>query len=215
MRGSYTILARLPEIKVDPSCHFAKKGKYVSEVENLLECQGGSCPGTSLSPHIIKLLGKSAAGELVFEKLDPRYFALGRFCSIPIYRKWILHIIAALKVLHSLGIVYRDLHIENLLHSKDGQRLVLADLEGRWGQRSALEILLEDTLDSNWTEKSDIYDIGVVIKCIIYANILMTSRVEWPIPPPFNRIVEACMHSDPERRPELHELEAMVRSISV
>ncbi|KAJ5833606.1 hypothetical protein N7474_001917 [Penicillium riverlandense] len=208
------ILARLPEIEIDPSRHFRKKGKYLSEVENLLKCQGGSCPGTPLSPHTIKLLGKSPAGELVFEKLDPRYFALGRFCSIAIYKQWILHIIAALKVLHSLGIVHRDLHIENLLFSTYGQTLVLADLESRWGQRSAPEIVLEDTLDSHWTEKSDIYDIGVVIKCIIYANIPMTAEVEWPVPPPFDRIVEVCMRTDPAQRPELNELEAMVESIS-
>ncbi|KGO75386.1 hypothetical protein PITC_080720 [Penicillium italicum] len=208
------ILARLPEIEIDASRHFTKKGRYRSEVENLLKCQGGSCPGIPLSPHIIKLLGKSPAGELVFEKLDPRYFALGRFFSIAIYKQWTLHIIAALKILHSLGIVYRDLHIENLLFSTDGQTLILADLEGRWGQRSAPEIVLEDTLDSNWTEKSDIYDIGVVIKCIIYANIPITSEVEWPVPPPFDRIVEACTRTDPAERPELIELEAMVESIS-
>ncbi|KAJ5159102.1 uncharacterized protein N7500_008753 [Penicillium coprophilum] len=207
------ILARLPEIEVDPLRHFTKKGKYRSEVENLLKCQGGSCPGTPLSPHIIQLLGKSPVGELVFEKLDPRYFALGRFCSIAIYKKWILHIITALKVLHSLGIVYRDLHIDNLLFSRDGQTLVLADLEGRWGRRSAPEIVLEDTLNSNWTEKSDIYDIGIVIKCIIYANIPMTSEVEWPIPPPFDRIVGACTRTNSAERPDLSELEAMLALI--
>jgi serine/threonine protein kinase len=76
-----------------------------------------------------------------------------------------------LKVLHSLGIVYPDLHIENLLFSTGGQALVLADLESRWGQLSAVEIVLEDMLASNWIGKSDIYDIGAVIKCIIYANV--------------------------------------------
>jgi serine/threonine protein kinase len=82
-----------------------------------------------------------------------------------------LHVIAVLKVLHSLGIVYPDLHLENLLVSTDGQTMVLADLESRWGQPSGPQVVLEDMLASNWIEKSDIYDIGVVIKCIIYANV--------------------------------------------
>jgi serine/threonine protein kinase len=152
--------------------------------------QGGRCPFTPLSPHIIKLLGRFPDGGLVFEKLYPRYSALGRFCSIAIYKQWILHIIAALKVLHSLGIVYPDLRIENLQLSTEGQTLVLADLESRWGQLSAPEIVLEHRLASNWTGKSGIYDIGVVIKCIIYANVSRTSEVEWPVtPPPFDRIV--------------------------
>ena len=86
-----------------------------------------------------------------------------------------MHIIAALKVLHSLGIVFHDLHIENLQLSNDGQTLVLAGIESRWGQLSTPEIVLEDRLASNWTGKSDIYDIGVVIKSIIYANVSMTS----------------------------------------
>lgn len=61
-------LATLPEMQVDPNKHFVKKSKYVSEIQNLLKCQGGSCPGVPKSAHIIQLLGKSPSGELVFEK---------------------------------------------------------------------------------------------------------------------------------------------------
>lgn len=208
------MLACLPEVVPDSELHHTKKGKYRSEVENLLKLQGDSCPGEPLSPHIVKLFGKSPTGELVFEKLYPRYLILNRFCSISIYKQWILHIIAALRVLHSLKIVYRDLHIENLLFTSDGQTLVLGDMECRWGQRSAPEIPLEETLDSNWTEKSDIYDIGVIIKCIIYANIPVSYETEWTVPPPFDRIVDTCMRKNPTERPELRELEDMVNDIS-
>lgn len=207
------ILARLPEVVPDSELHHTKKRKIPQRSRNLLSLQGGSCPGAPLSPHIVKLFGKSPTGELVFEKLYPRYLILNRFCSIAIYKQWILHNIAALKVLHSLKIVYRDLHIENLLFSSDGQTLVLGDMECRWGQRSAHEIPLEETLDSNWTEKSDIYDIGVVIKCIIYANIPVSCETEWTVPPPFDRIVDACMRNNPTERPELRELEDMVKDI--
>lgn len=75
-------LALLPLVQVDPSKHFAKKGKYRSEVYNLLKCQGGACPGSRLSPHVIQLLGRSPDGQLVFEKLLPRYLVLWRFYSI-------------------------------------------------------------------------------------------------------------------------------------
>jgi serine/threonine protein kinase len=208
-------LSDLPLIQVDMSKHHVKRGKYRSEIQNLLKCQGGSCPGTRLSPHIVQLLGKSVNNDLVFEKLTPRYLILPRFCAIDVYQRWILHIIAAFKCLHGLSIVYRDLHIENLLFSPQGDRLVLGDIEGRWGQRGAPEIAREDRLDSGWTEKSDILDIGTCIKCIIYANIPVTSLVEWPVPEPFEAIDKACMRSSPGSRPTLDDLQAMVETIKI
>jgi hypothetical protein len=141
-------LALLPQIQVDPSRHFVKEAKYPSEIYNLLKCQGGACPGKPLSPHIIQLLGKSANGKLVFERLLPRYLIFHRFCSVAVYKRWILHLIEAVRCLHSLNIIRRDLHLENLLFSADGERQVVADLECRWGQRTAPEIACDDGLDS-------------------------------------------------------------------
>lgn len=206
-------LAVLPTVPVDPLKHFVKKGKYRSEIWNLLMCQGGACPGKPISPNIVRLLGKSKDDELVFEKLLPRYLILPRYCSIQIYRRWILQLIAAVKCLHSIGIVHRDLHIENILFSQDGNRLVVADLECRWGQRRAPEINRRDILDAGWSEKSDIFDIGSCIRCIVYANVPFTRQVEWPVPPPFDVVVEACMRQDPKQRPSLDELSHMVEQI--
>jgi hypothetical protein len=208
-------LSYLSLIQVDMSKHHVKRGKYRSEIQNLLKCQGGSCLGTRLSPHIFQLLGKSANSDLVFEKLTPRYLILPSFCAIDIYQRWILHIIAVFKCLHVLGIIYRDLRIENLLFSPQGDRLVLGDIEGRWGQRGAPEIACEDRLDSGWTEKSDIFDIGTCIKCMIYTNIPVTSLVEWPVPEPFEAIVKACMRSSPGSRPTLDDLQAMAEAIKI
>lgn len=119
---------------------------------------------------------------------------------------------AAVKGLHSIGIVHRDLRIENILFSKDDDnRLVVADLECRWGQRLAPEIDRGD--DLNGSEKSDIYDIGNCIRCMIYANVPFTAQVEWPVPPPFDIVVEACMRRDPGKRPGLDELCRMVEQI--
>jgi len=118
-----------------------------------------------------------------------------------------------LKALHSLEIVHRDLHFGNLLWSDDGERLVIGDLECRWGQHSAPEIACDDGTDSGWTKMSDIYDVGICIQCIIYANVPATTQVEWPVPPPFDTVVEACTRSVPEERPTVDELLRMVDGI--
>ncbi|KAI9726556.1 MAG: hypothetical protein M1834_008998 [Cirrosporium novae-zelandiae] len=209
-----TILSSLPSMNVDPDKHFVKKGKYESEIRNLLKCQGGSCPGEPISPHIIQLLGKSSDGKLVFEKFKPRYI-VALFHSLDTYKSWILQLIAGLKCLHLLGIVHRDLRLDNLLFSPDGRRLLICDLEGQWGNRLAPEISHQPVLNAGWTEKSDIYDLGHVIKGIVYGNAPITNLVEWPVPPPLDAIVKACIRDSPQERPSLEELEMMVGGIKV
>ena len=190
---THDVVAQLPPVDVDLAEHFVKKAKYRSEIVNLLKCQSGSCPGKPLSDHIVQLYGRSRNGELVFKKLLPRAPVLPQFSSIDVYKRWILHIIDALSCLHSLGIVHRDLRIENCLFTKDSNSLVICDLESRWGQRSAPEVALHGGLDSGWTTRSDIYDIGDCIKCMVYLNAPITSQVEWPVPQPLQAIVDACM----------------------
>ncbi|KAL1845245.1 hypothetical protein VTK73DRAFT_819 [Phialemonium thermophilum] len=80
------VARRLPLVEVDPSRHFVKKGKYRSEVENLLACQGGSCPGEMLSEHLVRLLGRSADGMLVFEKLARPWPILARTSALAVYK---------------------------------------------------------------------------------------------------------------------------------
>ncbi|KAI0102613.1 kinase-like domain-containing protein [Nemania sp. FL0031] len=206
------LVAQLPLVTVNSAVHFTKKGKYRSEIKNLHACQSGSCPGTPLSPHLVRLLGRSREGELVFEKLWPRYVTLPRFFDLGTYKSWLLQIISALDTLHSLGIIHRDLRIENLLFSQDGKHLVICDLEGHWGQRAAPEVARKG-LDAGWSAKSDIYDLGNCIKCMVYANAPITRQVEWPVPEPLEAIVEACMRVEPEHRPTLQELRAMLENI--
>ncbi|KAK0636447.1 kinase-like domain-containing protein [Bombardia bombarda] len=208
------LVTKLPLVRVDPAKHFVKKGKYRSEIENLIKCQGGSVPGHPLSPNIIQLLGRSADWQLVFEKLSSSARTLGRFYSLAVYRSWILQLIDALDCLHSVGIVHRDLRADNLLFSDDGGRLVVCDLESRWGERSAPEVAFQGGLeDSGWTARSVIYDIGNCIKSMVYANGPITHFVEWPVPPPLQAIVEACMRLAPEERPTLADLRIMVGEI--
>lgn len=170
------ILGLLPVVEVDADKHFVKKPKYNSEIQNLLKCQGGSCPGILKSNHIVRLLGKSSEGELVFEKFIPRYI-LVFVKTLAIYKSLILQLIFGLKCLHSLGIVHRDLRIDNLVFSSDGSRLLICDLESRWGNRLAPEVSDQPVLEAGWTEKPDIYDISYVIKGMIYGNAPITLQV--------------------------------------
>lgn len=207
-------LATLPEMQVDLNKHFVKKSKYISEIQNLLKCQGGSCPGVPKSAHIIQLLGKSPNGELVFEKFKP-YYILGLVHSLSVYKTWLLQLIDGLRCLHSLGIVHRDLCIRNLVFAPGTSRLLICDLEGRWGNRLAPEISRQPILNAGWTEKSDIYDLGYVIKGMIYGNCPTTNLEEWPVPPPLDAIVTSCTNVSPEERPSLDELFAMVSNIEI
>ncbi|KAL8910876.1 MAG: hypothetical protein Q9171_003875 [Xanthocarpia ochracea] len=65
------LLDSLPVVEPEFGKHFVKTGKYESEIRNLLKSQGGSCPGTPISPNVIQLLGKSLDGKLVFEQFQP------------------------------------------------------------------------------------------------------------------------------------------------
>jgi len=48
---------------------------------------------------------------------------------------------------------------------------------------------------------------------MVYANNPITCFVEWPVPPPLQAIVEACMRPRPEERPTLADLRNMVGEI--
>ncbi|KAK2017599.1 hypothetical protein LZ32DRAFT_684643 [Colletotrichum eremochloae] len=186
------------------------QSKYESEVRNLLKCQEESCPGKPVSEHIIQLLGKSTDGKLVFEKFKPRYLVLGQVHALPTYLDWILQLISGLKSLHLLGIVHRDLRIENLVFSRDNSKIVIIDLETHWGIRQAPELSRDPNMDPEWTEKSDIYDLGNVVRQMVLGNAPITDRVEIPVPSPLDRIVEACTNPSPEKRLSLDKLHQMV-----
>lgn len=207
------VLASLPVIDVDSDKHFVKKGKYESEVRNLLKCQNSFCPGVPISPFIVQLLGRSAHGELVFERSNPRYI-LSFVKTLAIYKNWILQLTSGLQSLHSVDIIHRDLRIDNLLFSSGDTKVIICDLESRWGIRRAPEISRQPILDAGWTEKSDIYDLANVIKGMIYGNAPITDYVEWPVPPPLDAIVEACTRDSPHDRPDLAELCTMVNGLN-
>lgn len=117
--------------------------------------------------------------------------------------------------LHSVGIVHHDLRIDNLVFTPNGGlRTCIIDLENRWGNRLAPKISKEPVLNAGWSEKSDIYDLGYVIKGMIYNNAPITYLVEWDIPLPLKPVVETCTWMSSADRPSLIELYNMVMEIS-
>ncbi|KAB8356454.1 hypothetical protein FH972_024037 [Carpinus fangiana] len=209
-------LALLPLVSVDPQKHFLKKPKYASEINNQLLCQGGLCPGTPLCLNIVQLLGKTNDGRLVFPKYKTRQNSLIRVHALDTYKSWILQILRSLQTLHGLGIAHRDLRIDNMVWSHDDRTLFLCDLEGRWGNFGAPELLKNASLDAGWSPATDIWDLGSCIKGLLYGNAPINHYVEeeaWKVPAPFTTIVEACEQKDPKQRPALDELMRMVEAI--
>lgn len=73
------------------------------------------------------------------------------------------------------------------------------DLEGRRGNRRAPKVSHQAILEAGWTEKSDIYYLGYVIKSMIYGNTLITTVVDWDVPAPLDVVVETCIRVSARR----------------
>ncbi|KXN81745.1 hypothetical protein AN958_03762 [Leucoagaricus sp. SymC.cos] len=202
-------VSQLPVVAFDPKIHFPKVCRCVNEVPNLLRVKG--------HPHIVSLLGRSEAGELVF----PRYQQPFLNGSISDYRRLLLQLADAVIFLHLLGIVHRDLAFRNLLLSDDGQDLILCDLECRYGSFDCPEIALardNGDREQEWpySEKSDVWCFGVTIATFVLQN---NPRTPWQhtdnfVPPvPFDWIFHACLRSNPDDRPSMVEVKGMLESI--
>jgi hypothetical protein len=191
-------LEALLTVEIDEDIHHLKKSICKSEIQTLLKCQGGSCLGSPLSPIVIRLLEKTEEGKLVFPALRNRIDTLYRVApSIAIYKRWSSHLIETVRALHDINIVHRDLNVENLLWTDDGQQLIVSDLECHWESRRAPELRQDLTLDAGWSKQSDIYDVGCLIEGFIYGNVPPNNQVEWTVPEPFDRIVAACKRDVP------------------
>lgn len=146
--------------------------------------RSGACLGTRRSPHDIQLPDKPSRGELVFEKLSPPCYVLAAVHPLAAYKAWIPQLVAGQRCPRSLKILHRDLRIDNFVSSKDGSRLVICDLESRWGSRPSAR--RETRLQGRgWTERtkaSDICDVGVAIKGMIYGNTPISNLVEGQCP---------------------------------
>lgn len=117
-----------------------------------------------------------------------------------------------------IGITHRDLSLKNIIFSQDKQNVVLIHLENRWGtpfrSRPQLTVTMDENNldDAGWSGRSDIYEIGPLIKGWVYANVPINTLIEWPVPLPLDAIVEACMKVVPEQRPSLDVLYRMIEA---
>lgn len=207
------LLGLLPVVDFDAHLHFRKRGKYRSEISNLLRCQGGICPGTPLSPHIVQLLGADTQGNLVFPKLAQWQRFGARLRSASAYKRYILQLLSGLEALHTVGIIHRDIRLDNLVFNESADCLVICDLESRWGNHNAPEIRGSVGLSQVWTPQTDIYDLGECIKCLVYMNNPIMLTIERPLPSPIAEIVDRCQQQNSEQRPTLQDVRLLVLSI--
>jgi hypothetical protein len=209
-----SVINKLPIIAdMKSDIYFTKECKYKSEIRNLLKCQGGSCPGI-YSGLVIQLLGRTVDNHLVFPRLRTLQAMLHQEPTLANFKKWILELIDGLNYIHGLGIVHRDLRIDNLLYDPDKDRIIICDLEGRWGQYGAPEIVMGAEYEqAGWTERSDIFELGWCIRCMVYQNNPVIGSLDWPVPEPLDELVNSCNKADPAARPTLAELREIVRKI--
>ncbi|KAG6859907.1 hypothetical protein C0995_002117 [Termitomyces sp. Mi166 len=208
-------LEKLPIIAFDEKKHFAKRSKYKSEIKNLLKVKG-------LSPNIIELLGRTEDGRLVFP-LCMSGFVLGHTTpgskSLFAIKRWCVDLADAVCVLHAHGIVHRDLEARNILATLDLQTIILCDLEGRWGSNRAPELQgFEDNVQPHerpYTEKSDVYQFGILLTDFVLGNIPRTSWAQLEAPEPFGSVARACWAEDPDDRPSMQEVKAMLEGVRV
>ncbi|KAF9474079.1 kinase-like protein [Pholiota conissans] len=205
-------IAKLPLIDVDPEKHFIKNPTYRQEIRNLLQCQG--------SRFVVQLLGKSMAGELVFDRVKSTLEHSAIFNSnngrIQNIKRWMLEAIDGVAYLHSQGIVHRDLTAKNILDPVSSP-LVICDLQCLNSTFFCRPFEHDGSDLRKFSYASDIFALGAVLwQCCFYnAPLNRYVMLEYAPPPPFRRIFQACTAVCPEERPTLPQLKAMYEAIVI
>ncbi|KAK7439040.1 hypothetical protein VKT23_017746 [Stygiomarasmius scandens] len=208
------VVQQLPVVPFDVNLHFAKECRCINEVQNLLKVKGG--------PHIVQLLGRTEEGKLVFPLYLEQPWAIFITASISEYKRLLLQLADALLFLHSHGIVHRDVALRNILTCQNRQSLILCDLESRFGSHICPEIALarDQSIPESalpYSQKSDVFCFGTTIADFILSN---TVRTPWQYtgnfipPPPFDKVVRACIRRDPAERLTMLEAKEMLESIN-
>lgn len=210
---THDIVADLPLVAFDEQIHFAKLPKFRSEVPNLKLA--------AELPHIVRLLGRTDDGRIVFPKLASGFGLAVRSTGVAYFRRVLLQLAQAIIGLHSVGICHRDLALRNVLASLDYQTAYLCDLECQAGSEECPEIAGTYRLELSsvpYTEKSDVYMFGRLITDLILANTTWTrwqgiDGGNWLPPSPFRSIVLDCVKTEPSARPDMGQVIAMLAAI--
>ncbi|EMD38035.1 hypothetical protein CERSUDRAFT_113173 [Gelatoporia subvermispora B] len=202
------LLDTLLVIMYDESLHFAKPARTRREIEVLLKCRG--------SPHVVQLLGRTWDDRLVFPLHKKPFVAAARAGrSIANIRKWMLGIVDGLSAIHAAGHTYRDFRLDNLL---DHDPVILIDLECTLATTVCMapELAVKGVpADTDYNIATDMYGLGHLLQVICYSNNPRSRYIEWPVPPPFEKIFEACTQHDPKLRPALAQVRTMLEDIGV
>ena len=149
---THDIVADLPLVAFNEQILFAKSHKFRSEVPNLKLA--------AELPHIVRLLGRTDDGRIVFPKLVSGTDLALKSPSVAKFKRVLLELAQAVSELHSVGICHRDLALRNVLGSLDYQTAYLCDLECQAGSEECPEIAGKYRLGLSsvpYTEKSDVY----------------------------------------------------------
>jgi hypothetical protein len=202
-------LAKLPVIVPDLEKHVLEASILEKEIRQLLQCKG--------NPHVVQLLGRTQAGELVFPKYKQTLFraALGNQDKrrVRTIKRWMTGIIDGVAVLHKMGIVHGNLNVHKI-YETESHALVI----GGFGSPIVGHIHQAPELDDNRekiTFASDIFALGVLLWHLCFYNNAVNRAVilATPTPPPFLDIFLACTREKPEARPTIKELRAMIDEV--
>jgi len=201
-------LAELPVVAFDADRHFAKNTTYKQEIRYLLQCRG--------HPRVVQLLGRTEDGSLVFPKYRRGFHLAVIFntddCRVQNIRRWMLDVIDGVAVLHSLGIIHRDLVMRNIL---EAEPLVICDLQCLHATGHCTPFEIDGGDYRKFSFASDVFALGALLwECCFYnsphnRDVLLDN----PPPAPFHDIFMACTRERPEDRPTLIQLRAMYEAI--
>ncbi|WWC71085.1 uncharacterized protein I206_105038 [Kwoniella pini CBS 10737] len=210
---SSEIFLSLPLVQVDPALHYCKTAKTTDEVKNLLAVQD--------LPHIVQLVGRSDEGKLVTLRFGDDLgswvggpFVNGRRINLPESWKsqWTIDIVKGLKSLHKIGILHKDLTVNNILFKED--HAIICDLE--CGPHTYLTIPpeLAQEINTEWDEKMDIYALGTLIWSIENRNMPRAHR-NLKSEGQFAQIMAKCLANDPKDRPSIDEILSELENMTV
>ncbi|KAJ1953250.1 Serine/threonine-protein kinase 36 [Dipsacomyces acuminosporus] len=191
-------------------------------------------------PHIIKLIEYFETDTTIFIVLEHCKCDLsvylkrkGGFLKMEEVRAIALQLVAALKYLHSLGVVHHDIKLPNALIgtdgrvklcdlglatqlTKDGKPLYVHTLKG-----TPLYMAPEMLRKSRYTNKADLWSLGVVLYELFVGKTpfrtnnladlkhnIMEEDIIWPkqIPPQLKSFLHGLLQRDPAKRMPWHQL---------